>query len=213
MGSNYPLAGLFVLDECPEPGTVYSSPQGRQNWGRLSHVSKPYVPPECPGWPDKHGDTRPDPDVWDLYTVSKHRTDIMWYPGICVVSDLVAEVLAEENFSGIDLREVRLFEDAWGKRPIRGYKELRFTGAVPLDLKRCGIRLVSRCKHCGATMYTPWDKWKRLEFEGSFQEWPDAFMMSPKETLYFFVKARLANVLMDNKWDVVNLLPAELLRN
>ncbi len=132
-----------------------------------------------------------------MYRYSRRLGELAWYPGVCLATKEVAEQIANSPFTGIELREVELFEKENCRTEIEGYVELRFTGRVKVDHAKSGMEVKYECPLCGVVGYSSFKESSGLHFIGEENEWPDAFMMEPTTSLFFFLKPAIAQFLVD----------------
>jgi hypothetical protein len=183
----------------------YSTPQALEPHGELGRCVEKYTPPTCPNWPEEHGDHRPAPEINRMYTVNRMPGDLLWYPDVILVKEEHSPLFS--HLTGVELRPVELFATQLCRVPLVGYVELRVLARVPVDLEKSGVRITYKCPLCGVTTYSLWDEKLGLHFDGTTEDWPDCFQMSPRITSLFFVKSRMAQMIVDH-----NLAPVALTR-
>ncbi|MHB8637039.1 MAG: hypothetical protein ACYC96_11280 [Fimbriimonadaceae bacterium] len=194
---NLDPSSLYVFSEVLGRPHSYVSNDSKHPLGEIARLTKFFVPPTCPNWPDEHAGANVPPDVENLYRFSRELGDLLWYIDVCLIKDKHVAAIAARMFSGIEFRDVNLYTNEKCAERLPGYVEMRTIGRVRVDEKRPGVTVEYRCPLCGHVRYSHCDPVLGLHFEGDYETWPDVFEMEQKITSWIFVKPRFAQLMVD----------------
>ena len=183
----------------------YIVPGSADDSGRLGECAQGFVKPECPNFGVEHGADLVVPNIRRFYLASHSRSDLLWYPGACVLALDKAHLVSRSGITGMELRPVDLYKKANCIEEIEGFVEMRVTGRVAIDLEASGVDIAYECPICGHRIWGHWRADKGLQLQGNPKSWPDVFMTDPMVTSYIFVGSRFANLILS-----LGLRPATL---